>query len=97
MEAMNLKAVRAKRDYCRISNNRTDCIRATGDDEVFVKGVAFAADGTGDFMKVEIVDRRPLPVRPMEKMADSLLKELEQPVSSTTKHLLVDRFDLVSD
>ena len=41
----------AKCDYCRISNNRTDFIRATGDDEVFVKIVAFAADGTGDFMK----------------------------------------------
>ena len=48
-------------------------------------------------MKVEIVDRSPLRVRPMEKMADSLLKELEQLVRGITERLFVDRFNLVSD
>ena len=31
----------------------------------------------------------------MEKMADSLLKELKKPVRGATERLLVDRFNLV--
>ena len=47
LETMNLKAVRAKRDYRRAPNNRTDLVRATGDNEVFVKGTALTTAGTG--------------------------------------------------
>ena len=94
---MNLKAVRAKRHYRRVSNNRTGLLGAPGDNEVFVKGAALPTFGTGDFMKVEIMDRRPLRTKPVEQMTDSLLKELEQPVCSTTKRLLVERFNFVPD
>jgi hypothetical protein len=63
---MNLIAVRAKSDHCRISNNRADLVGPTRDDEVLVKGAALSTVGTGDFVNVEIVDGSPLGVGPME-------------------------------